>query len=148
MAAKNAKKSHPKTPALPVPAWPTPRTAVDRIRVGYEDLTGRGKDTLSALVAANAALSDGLERVGLELVGLGRTLFESAAAACAALLDAGTLEDVVVLQSDFARTYVERMFASGARLSELGLKAASDAYEPLGTCAGKAIGALAKPLAA
>jgi len=144
--AKSSRKSLAQLPALPA-VWPMPKTAVDRIRVGYEDLAIQGKDTLSTLVAVNAAVSDVFERLGLELMGLARASFESAAAAGAALVDARSLEDVAAIQSEFARTCIERMIAQGARFSELGLKAAADVFEPLGARAGKAMGALGKPLA-
>ena len=151
MATKSRKKAvaaAAKLPTLPAPTWPTVRGAAEGIRVGYEDLVIHGKDTLSAFVAANAALSQALERISLELVGLARASVESAAATGAGLVDAKSLEDVVALQYEFAKTCVERMIVGGARLSELGLKAASEMYEPLGARAEKAIDALKKPLAA
>jgi hypothetical protein len=43
---------------------------------------------------------------------------------------------------------VERLIVGSARLSELGLKAASEVYEPLGARAEKALDAWTKPLAA
>jgi phasin family protein len=151
MATKSRKRAvaaAAKLPTLPAPTWPTVRGAAEGIRVGYEDLATQGKHTLSAFVAANAALSQALERISLELVGLARASVESAAATGAGLVDAKSLEDVVALQYEFAKTCVERMIVGGARLSELGLKAASEMYEPLGARAEKAIYAMKKPLAA
>jgi len=136
------------TPMLPAPAWPTVRGAAEGFRVGYEDLAMHGKDTLSALVAASAALSEALERMSLELVGLARGAIESAAAVGAGMVDAKSLEDVVALQYDFSKGCMERLIVGGARLSELGLRAASAVYEPLGARAEKALDALRKPLAA
>ena len=99
-------------------------------------------------MAANAALSQALERMSLELVGLARGVVESAAAAGAGMVDAKSVDDVVGLQYEFAKGCVERFIVGGARLSELGLKAASEVYEPLGARAEKAIEALKRPLAA
>ena len=135
-------------PVLAAPSWPTVRGAAEGIRSGYEDLATQGKDTLSALVAANAALSQALERMSLEWVSLGRAAVESAAAAGAGMVDAKSLDDVLALQYEFAKGCVERFIVGGARLSELGLKAASEVYEPLGARAEKAMEALKKPLAA
>ena len=135
-------------PMLAAPTWPTARGAAEGLRIGYEDLATQGKDTLSALVAANAALSQALERMSLELVGLARGVVESAAAAGAGMVDAKSVDDVVGLQYEFAKGCVERFIVGGARLSELGLKAASEVYEPLGARAEKAIEALKGPLAA
>jgi len=150
-----AKKSRNKTaaaaakvPMLPAPPWPTVRGAAEGMRLGYEDLATHGKETLSALVAANAALSQALERMSLELVGLTRAAVESAVATGAGMVDAKSLEDVVALQYNFTKGCVQRLIVGGARLSELGLKAASEVYEPLGARAEKAIDALRRPLAA
>jgi len=135
-------------PMLAAPSWPTARGAAESIRRGYEDLASEGKDTLSALVAANAAFSQALERMSLEMVSLARASVESAAAAGAGMVDANSLDDVVALQYEFGKGCVERFIIGGARLSELALKAASEVYGPLGARAEKAIAALKKPLAA
>jgi len=133
---------------LPAPAWPTVRGAAEGLRTSYEDFAAQGKGALSALVAVNAALSEALERMSLEVVSLARATVESAAATGAGMVDAKSLDDVATLQYEFAKSCVERFIVGGARLSELGLKAASEVYEPLGARAEKAIEALRKPLAA
>jgi hypothetical protein len=147
-ANKRAAAATAKLPTRPAPTWPTARGAAEGLRTGYEDLATQGKDTLSALVAANAALTQALERMSLEFVSLARAAVESAAATGAGLVDAKSFEDVVALQYDFTKGCVERLIVGGARLSELGLKAASEVYEPLGARAEKALDALRKPLAA
>ncbi|HKX11026.1 MAG TPA: phasin family protein [Stellaceae bacterium] len=151
--AKKSGKSTADVAAAPVtlvsaPSWPTVRGAAERILIGYEGFAIQGKHTLSALVAANAALSQAVERMSLEVVSLGRATVENAATTGAALVDATSLEDVVALQYEFARNCVERFIVGGARLSELGLKAAGEVYEPLGARAEQAIEALKKPIAA
>ena len=151
MAKKSAKRTAAavaSAPMLPAPAWPTVRGAAEGFRLGYEGLASQGKDMLSALVAANAAMSQAMEHMSLELVSLARAAVESAAATGARLVDATSLEDVVALQYDFTKGCVERLIVGGARLSELGLRAASEVYEPLAARAEKAMDALKKPLAA
>jgi hypothetical protein len=152
MAKKSSKRAAaPAAAAVPMvlaPAWPTARGAAEGLRTGYEDFAVQGKDMLSALVAANAAFSQALERMSLEVVSLARAAVESAAAAGAGMVDAKSVDDVMALQYEFGKGCVERFIVGGARLSELGLKAASDIYQPLGARAGKAIEALRKPLAA
>ncbi|GEM_PF-2573852 len=151
MAQKTRKRTAAATTTLPTlsaPTWPTARGAAESLRLGYEDLASQGKETLAALVAANAALSQALERMSLEVVSLARTAVENAAAMGAGMVDAKSVEDVAALHYDYAKGCVERMMLAGARLSELGLKAASEIYEPLGARAERAIDALKKPLAA
>jgi hypothetical protein len=151
MAKKSGKRgaaAAATVPSLPAPSWPTVRGAAEGFRLGYADLASEGKHSLSALVAVNAALSQALERMTLELVSLARANVESAAATASGLVDATSVEDVIALQYDFAKGYVERLIEGGARLSVLGLKAASEVYDPLGARAEKAIDTLRKPLAA
>jgi phasin family protein len=85
--------------------------------------------------------------LSLEFAGLARATFESAAAAGAALVDARSLEDVTAIQNEFARTCIARLLAQGTRFSELGLKAATEVYEPLSARAGKAMSVLGRPYA-
>jgi len=144
---KNGKAGKAPHGKLPATVWPMPKLAADQFRVGYEDLAIQGKDALSTLVAVNAAMTEVLERVSLDLAGLARATFESAAAAGAALVDARSFEDVGAIQSEFARACVARLLAQGTRFSELGLKAATEVYEPLSARAGKAMSALGRPYA-
>jgi phasin family protein len=116
--------------------------------LGYDDLATQGKHTLSALVAANAALSRTLERMSQELVGFARASVESAAATGAGLVDARSFEDVLALQYDFAKGCADRLIAGSARLSELALRAASEIYVPLGTRVAQTTEILQKPLTA
>jgi hypothetical protein len=151
MARKSGKRTiaaAAEIPMLATPSWPTARGAAEGIRLGYEDLAAQGKHTLSALVAANAAFSQALERISLEVVSLARATVESAAAAGAGMVDAKSLDDVVALQYEFGKGCVQRFIVGGARLSELALKAASEVYEPLGARAEKGIEALKRPIAA
>src|SRR5579872_298699 len=136
---RRAAPASAKPRVLTAPAWPTARGAAESVRTGYEHLATEGKDALSAFVAANAAFSQALERMSLEMVGLARGMVESAAAAGAGMVDAKSLDDVVALQYEFAKGCIERFIVGGARLSELGLKAASEVYEPLGARAEKAM---------
>lgn len=148
MAKKSGKKAAAPAPMPAEPEWPTARGAAEGFRLGYDGLASQGKDMLSALVAANAALGQAMGRMTLELVGLNRATVESAAATGAGMVDAKSLEDVMALHYDFTKGCVERLIAGGARLSELGLKAASEVYEPLGARAEKVLDAWTKPLAA
>jgi phasin family protein len=100
---------------------------------GYEELADLGRENFAAVLRANAALSEGLEAIGKEVMGYARTSFESAAEAATALLSAKTLEDVVQLNTEFAKASLERLLERSAKLSEMGVKVANDALAPLGS---------------
>lgn len=101
---------------------------------GYDHLADLGRENLAAMLRANAAFSEGFEAIGKEMLGYARTSFESAAGAATALLGAKTLEDVVQLNTRFARVNLDHLIAHSAKLSEMGAKVASEA-----------LGTLAKP---
>jgi len=86
---------------------------------------------IAALVAAGAALADGLERMGREWIGLTRESLAYTAAAGIALLDAASIVDVASLANSYASGVVERSTAGAARMIELGLALAGDVSAPL-----------------
>jgi hypothetical protein len=79
-----------------------------------------GRDTIEAAMSSNTALSAALDAIGQEVAQYSRKAFESAGETARCLLDARTFEDVVRLQSDFAKRSFEGFVERSAKLSELG----------------------------
>jgi phasin family protein len=115
---------------------------------GYEQWTDVGRENFTAVLRANAALSEGLEAMGKEVIQYARRSFEQAAETATALLGAKTFEDVVQLNTQFAKANIEGLIERSARLSEMGVKVASEALAPLGGRVEAAIHQLSKPIAA
>ena len=132
---------------LSAPAWPTVRGTAEGVRVGYESFVVQGQASLTALAAANAVLSQTVERMSLEVASLARAAVESATEAGAGMVVAKSVEGVVALQYAFTKGCVERFIVGGARLSELVLKAAREIYAPQGARVEKTVETLKKPLA-
>lgn len=86
----------------------------------YADLMEFGRGTIEAAIGSNAALSAGLEAIGQEVTHYAKTAFESAGETARGLLGARTFEDVVRLQSDFAKRSFEGFVEGSVKLSELG----------------------------
>lgn len=114
---------------------------------GYEELADLGRENFAAVLRANAALTEGLEAIGKEVVGYARTSLETAAETATALLAAKTFEDVVQLNTDFAKASFEQMIAGSSKLSELGVKVANEALAPIGDRVEATFHKLGKPLA-
>ena len=115
---------------------------------GYEELADLGRENFAAVWRANAAFSEGMEAIGKEVMGYARNSLENAAEAATALLAARTFEDLVQLNSDFAKASFERMVARSTKLSEMGVKVANEALTPLGDRVEATFRKLGKPLAA
>ncbi|HVA13752.1 MAG TPA: phasin family protein [Stellaceae bacterium] len=88
--------------------------------LSYAELADYGRETIAAAMNSNAVLTTGLEAIGQEVAGFARAAFESAGEAARALLGARTLDDVMRLQTDFARRNFDGLVERTAKLSELG----------------------------
>lgn len=101
---------------------PVPAVAVAAVQPApsYLEFADFGRDTIAAAVNSNAALSAGLEAIGQEVALFARTTFESAGETARGLLGARTFEDVVRLQTEFAKRSFDGLLERTAKLSELG----------------------------
>jgi hypothetical protein len=95
------------------------------------DFFGPNEKDVAALMAASTALTDGLERIGREWIGLTRESLTYTAATGIALLDAASIADVAALAGSFASGVVERSTAVAARMIELSLAVAGNVSAPL-----------------
>jgi hypothetical protein len=80
-----------------------------------------GCETIAAAMNWNVAFSAGLEAIGQEVAQYSRATFESAGRTARSLIGARTLEDVVRLQTDFAKRSFEGFVERSTKLSDLGL---------------------------
>lgn len=136
MAQKSKKAAIP-VDAAPAPALPQPEASEPQDRpavagFSYAALAAFGRDNLEAAAKANEALAEGLESIGEELMACAREAFQSATEAARGLLGAKTLEDVLKLQTDFARRNLDGLMSGTAKLSEIGCTVASETMAPLG----------------
>lgn len=115
---------------------------------GYDDIAALSQGNLEAVVKANTLLAKGAEAISKELMGYAQSSFEQAALAARALFGAKTLQDLIALNNDFAKTSVDNFLANSAKLSDMTVRVANEAIEPLSARVSVTIGKLAKPLAA
>jgi phasin family protein len=120
-----AASAPPAAPKLTHPAFETaPETR--------SEIAGLGQGDLAAVVHANAALVKGLEAMGQEVVDYAQHSLESAVSAARALIGVRSLADMIALNRDFTQAAIESFLANSARLSEIGIRTASEAFAPLG----------------
>lgn len=96
-----------------------PETRAD-VAPSYADFVELGRHTIAAAMDSNAAVRAGLDAIGQEVAQSARTAFLSAGETARGLLGARTLEDVVRLQTDFARRSFDSFLVQSVKLSELG----------------------------
>jgi phasin family protein len=114
---------------------------------GYEDLAAFGKANFEAFVQANTILAKGVEELSKEFMTLTQASMETAATTAKAVFAAKTLKDVVSLQADFTKSSFDKFVSNSSKLSELGVKVASDAIAPVTARVNVAVEKVLKPAA-
>jgi phasin family protein len=114
----------------------------------YEDLSKFSKENLDAYVAAGTTVAKGFESIGRAWVNFTQETFEASAQVAKALLSAKTLREAVDVQTDFAKTTFDKLVAEGTKVSEISVKVANEAVEPINARLNAAIEKLLKPIAA
>ena len=131
MATKPSKTAKP--PKLTVEP-PAPIEAVIAPAVPpYPEFASFGRENLEAVATANAAVSAGVEAISQEFMTSAKASFEGAGETVRALLGARTIQDVVQLQSDFAKAQFDRLMHGSAKLTELGCSMVEAALAPWGS---------------
>ena len=114
---------------------------------GYEELAAFSKANMEAFVQANTILVKGFEELSKEIMTLTKASMETAATTTKAVFAAKTIKDVVTLQSDFTKSSFDKFVANSSKLSELGVKVASDAIAPVTARVNVAVEKVLKPAA-
>ncbi len=113
----------------------------------YDEMTALSQDNFDAALKANAALAEGLEAIANEVVGFARQTLATAGTATKELLEAKTLERVLEIQTDLAKSGLGALVERTARLSELSIALANGAWGPIGGRVEATLGKLAKSAA-
>ena len=114
----------------------------------YEDLNGFGKENVDAIVKSTTLLTKGLEELSQVLFKMTQENLESTLAVAKSALACTTLRQVIDFQNDLAKTSFDKLMAETNKVSELSLKVANDALEPIQARVNVAIEKLVKPVAA
>jgi hypothetical protein len=88
--------------------------------LSYDEFTDFSRETLAAAMNSGAVLGAGLEAINQEVAQYARTAYASAGEAADSLLGARTFEDVVRLQTEYAKRSFAGLVERSAKLSELG----------------------------
>jgi phasin family protein len=100
---------------------------------GYGELASLGKENLEALVQSSQIVVKGAETFGKEWMGFAQAAVEQNVSAVQSIVAAKTLKELVELQNDWAKKAFDTAVAESAKLSEMGVKTANDAFEPIKT---------------
>jgi len=96
----------------------------------FEDMQKVGKDNVEATMKAFGATSKGVQAIAAEVTNYSKKAFEDGTQAMEKLFGAKTLEKAIEVQSEYAKTSYEGFVAQAAKLGELYVDLAREAYKP------------------
>jgi len=117
-------------------------------RKNYDEMAVFGKANVDAVVKAGAIYAKGVEEFSRAMMGLSQIHYETTMTTAKAVMGATSLRQVIDLQSEFAKTAVDKTLAETTKLSELARKVATETMEPIQARVTVAVEKMGKPLAA
>ena len=96
-----------------------------------------GREVFAALVQSQTAAARGLEALSVEVTGLAISGIDAATRTATDMLGVKTLSDAIEVNAGFTRSSFEALVGGSAKLSELGMKLATEASQPILTQLGK-----------
>ena len=107
------------------------KDAVEKSMTAMNDLNAQSKSNLEAVVASVTAAGKGAETLGAQTMAYSKTSFETQVAAAKSLTSAKSVQEVVELQTSFAKSALEAYMAEMGRMSEIVSASVKDSMKPL-----------------
>ena len=107
------------------------KDSVEKSLSGLNELNTLGKRNLEAMVASVTAATKGAEAVGSQAMAYHKRSLEDGVAAAKAMASAKSLQEVVELQTAFAKTAMETYLAEMNRMSETVANSVKESLAPL-----------------
>ncbi|MGH6662722.1 MAG: phasin family protein [Rhodospirillales bacterium] len=114
----------------------------------YEDIVSFGKDNVDAVVKTNAILVKGMQDIHNVLFGIAQAQLEGQVAATKKLLGCKTFKDVMEAQADLARISYAKALDDSRKITDLSVKLAEEATQPITKRVNVTVEKFSKPLAA
>jgi phasin family protein len=115
---------------------------------GYDELTSLNKDNMDAFVKSSNIYAKGFENLSKEVMSFAQSAMEANMATAKAFAGAKTLREMFDLQADYARNNFDKTLAESAKLTEMSVKVANDALEPIQGRVNVTVEKMLKPVAA
>ncbi|MFO0437872.1 MAG: phasin family protein, partial [Phenylobacterium sp.] len=94
------------------------------------DLTAHSRKNLEAVIASVTATAKGAETLGSEAVSFSKAAIERQTAAVQSLSGVRSVQDLIEIQSDLAKTHMEACVTQMSKTTELMTALFRDAYQP------------------
>ena len=107
------------------------KESVEKSLAAMADLNSHSKRNLEAIVASVTAATKGAEALGAQAIAYSKAGFESQVAAAKSLASAKSVQEVVELQTAYAKTFLEGYLAEVGKMSETVSASVKDTVKPL-----------------
>ena len=107
------------------------KDGVEKTLAALNDANATSKKNLEAVVASVTAATKGAEALGAQAMAYSKTAFETQTAAAKSLSGAKSVQEVVELQTAFAKGAMEAYMAEMGRMSEIVSASVKDSMKPL-----------------
>lgn len=116
--------------------------------IGFDDVVAYNRSNMEAMMKFSTIWTKGVQDMSKELTDLANASMEQNVAATKQILDCKSVEDVVAVQADLAKTNYDKAVVEGRKLSEMGVKLAENAAAPITARVNETVATFSKPLAA
>ena len=107
------------------------REGVDKSVAGLAELNVEGKKNLEALVASATAAQKGAEAISAQSLAYGKKRWEDGVAAAQSLAAARSVQELVELQTSWAKTAAETYLSEMSKLTDVFTASVKDSFRPI-----------------
>src|SRR5690606_11091544 len=107
------------------------REAADKSVAGLTELNVEGKKNLEAMVASATAAQKGAEALSAQTVAYGKKSWEDGVAAAQSLAAARSVQELVELQTNWAKSAAETYLAEVTRMTDVFTASVKDSFKPI-----------------
>lgn len=107
------------------------KDAVEKSLAGLNEVNAYSKKNLEAVIASVTAAAKGAEALGAETIAYSKAAMENQVAAAKSLSGAKSVQEVVELQTGFAKSALEAYIAQVSKASEIVSASMKDSLKPL-----------------
>ena len=107
------------------------RDGMEKTTASFAELNAQGKQNLEALTAAATAAQKGAEALSAQALNYGKTSWETATAAAQTIAKARSVQELIELQTTYAKSAMEVYMSEVSRMTETLTASVKDSFQPI-----------------
>lgn len=107
------------------------REGMEKTSASIAEMTAQSKQNLDALTASAAAAQKGAEALSAQALSYGKTSWEHGVAAAQSMSQARSVQELIELQTNFAKSAMETYLAEVTKMTETLTGSVKDSFKPI-----------------